>query len=184
MFGGGQGRQVDIQPQPVVLEVMLQGPTFAPEQLLAALPQLRDMGWGEGIQHARDGRLVGKALAPPGVSQGQIGPQAGVDLLHRATSGQNTHQHIQQFVGRGMSDRFERQAHQGKRRRQEVGVHQTVAQDAQGGERSILRHHRQPNLGRHSTAPPVTSVQCILPLPIQLERGWNRFDPPRILHKI
>jgi len=184
MFGSSQRRQIDIQPQEVTLEDMLQGPTFAAEQVIAPQPQLRDCLWGKGIKHAGDRRLVGAALTPPGPRQGQIGPHPGIDLMHRATAGQNANEHIQQFVSRGMIDCFERQVQFSKHGRQKVATHQTVAQNAQGGKRCIFRHWHQPNPGRHSTAPLVTSMQCIVPLPIQLERGWYRFASPRILHKI
>jgi hypothetical protein len=184
VFGSRQRRQIDIQPQEVTLEGMLQGPTFAPEQVIDPQPQLRDCSWRKGIKHAGDGRLVSAALTPPGPTQGQIRPHPGIDLMERATAGQNAHEHIQQFVSRGMIDCFERQVQLSKHGRQKVGTHQTVAQNAQGGKRCIFRHWHQPNPGRHSTAPLVTSVQCIVPLPIQLERGWNRFGSPRILRKI
>jgi len=104
VFRSRQRRQIDIQPQEVTLEGMLQGPTFASEQLIDPQPQLRDCGWGKGIKHAGDGRLVGAALTSPSSRQGQIGPHPGIDLMHCATAGQNANEHIQQFVRWGMSE--------------------------------------------------------------------------------
>ena len=70
VFGCRQGRQVQIQPQPVLLEGMPQRPAFTPKQLIGALPQLRDLQGGESIQRAGHTRLVGKTAPAPGVGQG------------------------------------------------------------------------------------------------------------------
>lgn len=77
---------------------MAQGATLPPEQPLTALPQLGNVLLGESIQGASQRGLLRKALTAPGTSQGQIRANSRVGLADGTTTGQDTDEHIHQFV--------------------------------------------------------------------------------------
>jgi hypothetical protein len=61
-------------------------------------PQLRYCRRGEGIQHAGDGRLVGKPFPSPRRRERRIRPEAGVDLLEGRAVREYTDHDIEQFL--------------------------------------------------------------------------------------
>jgi hypothetical protein len=160
MFGRRQGRQVNIQPQPVVREAMLEGPALAAKEGLAALPQLGQLRVGKPVQCARHGRLIGKAGAPPCSRQREIGAQAGIDLADGPAARQDADQHIEQLVGRLVLDRFERQSHVRHDRHKKVRARQTVAEYPQWSTVGFFRHRDQANDGAHDLPPHWTRVLC------------------------
>jgi len=152
MLGGRQGRQVNVQPQPLIGQVVAQRAALAAEERLAALAQLRDLTIGELIQGARHGGLLGEVRPVPGTRQGSIGAQARVDLADGTTAGQNAEQHIEQLVAGAVLHRFLRQV-QRQDRLQKVGARQAVAEHAQRGKVGVLRHGHQVDHWTHRRPP-------------------------------
>jgi hypothetical protein len=153
MLGGRQGRQVDVQPQPVSSQVVAQRAALAAEEALAALAQLRDLHIAELIERASQARLLGKAYPIPRARQSALRAQTRVDLAKRATAGQNAEQHIKQLVAGAVLHHFQWQLHGRKERLQKVGAGQAVAKHAQRGKIRVFRHGRQVDNWTHRRPP-------------------------------
>jgi hypothetical protein len=149
MLGGGQWRQINIQPEPVVGEGVVEGSAFTAKQRITALPQLADISIGEAVQCASQGRLCCKLWSTPGMGQCEIGTQACVDLRDGPTPRQDTDQHIEQFSRWQMLHGLDRHSHSTQDRGEKARSHQTVAEYAQGGKTSIIRHSDQSYRGAH-----------------------------------
>jgi len=159
MLGGRQGRQINIQPEPVAGEGVAEGPAFTAKERVTALAQLAHIGIGEAVQRAGQGGLCRKLGSPPGMGQRQIGAQAGVDLRDGPTARQDADQHIEQFGGRQVLHGLDRHGHRTQERRQKASPHQAVAEHAQGGKTSIIRHGDQSYRGAHNP-PPLLADSC------------------------
>jgi hypothetical protein len=105
---------------------MAQRGAFAPEQRLAAGPQLVDLTGIELIQQTRQRSLLGKARAAPGLRQGVIRAQPRVDLRDGPAAAQHRQQHIEQLIGRSMRHRLHGQGQLAPQHIKEVGLHETV----------------------------------------------------------
>jgi len=149
VLGGGQRRQINIQPEPVVGEGVLEGSAFTAKECLTALPQLIDISIGEAVQCASQGRLCGKLWSAPGLGQCKIGAQASIDLRDGSTPRQDTDQHIEYLSGWQVLYSLDRHSHSTQDRREKARSHQTVAEHAQGGKASIIRHSDQSYRGVH-----------------------------------
>ena len=130
MLGDREGRQVDVEPQPVLGKVMAQSSTFSPKQGFTSMSQLIDGSTGKGVQGACHGGLLGESLLSPGASQGDVGSEAGIDLGDGATTGQNADQKLRQLVWRRVVHLFQPQLQVCPQRCQELGASQAVAQEA------------------------------------------------------
>lgn len=155
MLGGRQGRQINIQPEPVVSERVAEGQAFTAKERFTALPQLAHIGSREAVQRAGQGGLCRKLGPTPGMRQREIGAQAGVDLRDGPTARQDADQHIKQFGGWQVLHGLDRHSHRTQDRGQKAGPHQAVAEHTQGGKTSIIRHGDQSYRGVHHPPPPL-----------------------------
>jgi hypothetical protein len=172
VLGSRQGRQIQIQPQPLVAEGVAQGVALAAKERLTRLAQLLQLLVGKAIQGARQRRLIGEMGPSPGPRQRSIGTQAGIHLLDGATAGQDADQHIQQLTCGSVIDRFEWQVDCGESRPQKVGAGQTVAQDTQRGKVGLVWHGDQSDNGAHHLPPDlVLAAGSILPHAAQMVVG-------------
>lgn len=105
-LGGWQRGQVDVEPQPISRKIVPQSQAFPSKEGLRALPELFEMPLCKSIQGARQCGLFSKPHPSPGLSENQIGSQARVYLRNGAASGQNTDQHVKQFLARRMVNGF------------------------------------------------------------------------------
>lgn len=124
-----------------------------PHQDVTAVPQLRNVFVFEGIQSARQDRLLGKLGAPPGTRQRKVGAQTHIDLGERATPGQDADQQILHFLGGCMVYGLDRQLQRSPHRRQKFRPRQTVTQYAQRRKSCLVRHGDQTDDGFHGTPP-------------------------------
>jgi hypothetical protein len=155
MLGGRQGRQINIQPEPVVGEAVAEDLAFTTKERLTALAQLAHIGITEAVERARQGGLCRKLGPPPGMRQRQVGAQAGVDLRDSPTAGQDADQHIEQFGGWQVLHGLNRHAHRSQDRSQKARPHQTVAEHAQRSKTCIIWHGDQSYRGAHDPPPPL-----------------------------
>jgi hypothetical protein len=169
VLGGRQGRQIQIQPEPIVAESVAQGLALSAKQGRTGLPQLLEVLIGKAIQCARQCRLIGERGPSPRPRQRSIGTQTSIHLPDSATAGQDADQHIQQLTGGGMIDRFERQVDRCQHRPQKVGAGQTVTQDPQWSKVGLVWHCHQSDNRAHRLPPQlVPAAVSILPHSAQM----------------
>jgi hypothetical protein len=103
------------------------------------------------IQNACQGGLLVKTAAPPGLSQHQVRTNVGVDVAHRATSGQDAHPQIEQSSLRmfDMAWLFKRQARE-NRGQKVLFPHPKTQRHEWGQQGHIIQGCQQdPRLGSH-----------------------------------
>jgi hypothetical protein len=153
MLGGWQGGQIQIQPEPLVVEGVTQRLALATKQERTSLPQLLQLLIGKAIQGTCQRRLIGEGGSAPRPRECSIRTQAGIDLADSTTASQDADQHIEQLTGRGVIHRFEWQVDCRQSRPQKVAAGQTVAQDTQRGKVGFVWHAHQSNRGAHCLPP-------------------------------
>jgi hypothetical protein len=153
VFRGRQGGEVNIQPEPIISKGVTEGAAFPSKQNLTPLAQLCDLLGREAIQGACEGRLFGKALAAPGMGQGQIWPQPGVHLSNGTASHQNADENIEQFARRRVDYSLQWQPHTLEHGFKKVRPRQTVAKHTQRCKVSLFRHGGQAYGGAHWLPP-------------------------------
>jgi hypothetical protein len=149
VFGDRQWCQINIEPEPLVSEAMVQSLAFFVQESSTGLAQLLNLLGSKTVQGARQGRLVGKLEPSPGTRECQIRAQASIDLMNRTTAGQNADQHIQQFRGGSVFDRFLGQMDCCEHRPQKGGSCQTVTQHTQRGKLGLVWHGHQSDYRAH-----------------------------------
>jgi hypothetical protein len=83
---GREWREIDIDPQLTLGEIMSRGAAILTQIVRIHLAQLLDGGLGAGIQGACNRGLFGEVGTLPRLRQDSIGPEPCVDLLNRGAA--------------------------------------------------------------------------------------------------
>jgi hypothetical protein len=153
VLGGWQGCQIQIQPEPLVIEGVTQCSALATKQQRTGLPQLFHVLISKAIEGTCQRRLIGEGNSAPGPRERWFRTQAGIDLTDCTTASQNADQHIEQLTGGSMIDCFEWQMDRRQSRPKKVAAGQTVAQDTQRGKVGFVWHVHQSDRGAHCLPP-------------------------------